>query len=51
MGIDYQLHRASVDVSRAFRQFQKADNDLWNEKVDSGVNHLNKGLDLNLIND
>ena len=44
MGIDFQLHRASVDTSRGFRQFQKADKALYNDKVDSAVSHLNKGL-------
>ena len=45
MGIDFQLHRASVDASKGFRQFQKADKAFWNDNVDSGVRHLNKGLD------
>ena len=45
MGIDFQLHRASVDTSRGFRQFQKADKALYDDKVDSAVRHLNKGLD------
>jgi tetratricopeptide (TPR) repeat protein len=43
MGIDYQAHRASVDTSKGFRQFQKADNALSNGNVDSAVTHLNKG--------
>ncbi len=44
MGIDYQVHRASVDTSKGFRQFQKADNELYKDNVDSAVRHLNKGL-------
>lgn len=46
MGIDYQVHRASVDISKGFRQFQKADNKLVDGNVDSAVNHLDKGLNL-----
>ena len=45
MGIDMQLHRASVDVAKGFRQFQRADNDVYKNNVDSAVRHLNKGLD------
>lgn len=44
MGVDYQLHRVSVDVSKGFRQFQKADNDVYKEEYDAASNHLNKGL-------
>ena len=46
MGIDYQVHRASVDMSKAFRQFQKADNAFADDKQDSAVNHLSRGYDL-----
>ena len=46
MGIDYQVHRASVDIAKAFRQFQKADNALAKDHTDSAVRHLEKGLDL-----
>ncbi|MBT8440200.1 MAG: hypothetical protein KJO91_10775 [Gammaproteobacteria bacterium] len=45
MGIDFQLHRASVDIAKGFRQFQKADSALSNDNIDSAVKHLNKGLD------
>ena len=45
MGIDFQLHRASVDIAKGFRQFQKADSELSNDNIDSAVRHLNKGLD------
>ena len=44
MGIDYQIHRASVDTSKGFRQFQKADKELYKDNVDSAVSHLKKGL-------
>jgi hypothetical protein len=44
MGIDYQIHHASVDMSKGFRQFQKADNALSKDHVESAVNHLDKGL-------
>lgn len=44
MGIDYQLHRVSTDVAKGFRQFQKADNDVYKGKFDAAVNHLDKGL-------
>jgi tetratricopeptide (TPR) repeat protein len=46
MGIDYQLHRVSVDAAKAYRQFQKADKEFNKGNVDSASNHLNKGLDL-----
>ena len=45
MGIDFQLHRASVDMSKGFRQFQKADNEFYKDNMDSAVRHLDKGLD------
>lgn len=45
MGIDFQLHRASVDIAKGFRQFQKADSALSKDNIDSAVRHLNKGLD------
>jgi tetratricopeptide (TPR) repeat protein len=43
MGIDYQVHRASVDTSKGLRQFQKAEKALAKGNVDSAVAHLNKG--------
>lgn len=46
MGIDYQVHRASVDMSKAFRQFQKADNAFYDDNEDSAVDHLSRGMDL-----
>ena len=42
--IDYQLHRASVDVAKAYRQFQLADNAWYEDKDDKAYNHLSKGL-------
>ena len=44
MGIDFQLHRASVDIAKGFRQFQKADTARYKDNVDSEVSHLSKGL-------
>jgi len=44
--IDYQLNRASVDISKAFRQFQLADNAYYEENADATVKHLSKGLNL-----
>ncbi len=44
--MDYQIHRASINMSKAFRQFQKADNAFVKDKDDSGEKHLAKGLDL-----
>jgi tetratricopeptide (TPR) repeat protein len=46
MGIKLQVHEASWDMSRAFRQFQWADKDLGNAKEDAAVNRLQKGLKL-----
>ena len=44
MGIDFQLHRASVDVSKGYRQFQKADSARYKGNLDSTASHLDKGL-------
>jgi tetratricopeptide (TPR) repeat protein len=44
--IDYQLHRVSVDVAKAFRQLQKADKDLSKGNVDRASKHYDKGLKL-----
>ena len=44
--VDYQLNRASVDVSKAFRQFQMADNAYYEENLDATVNHMSRGLNL-----
>ena len=44
MGIDFQIHRISVDISKGYRQFQKADSAANKDNLDSAVSHLNKGL-------
>ena len=44
MGINYQMHRASANIAKGFRQFQKADNELAKNNVDSAVKHYDKGL-------
>jgi len=44
--IDYQLHRASVDMAKANRQFQLADNAFYDGKDNAAMNHLSKGLNL-----
>ncbi|MEL4455752.1 hypothetical protein [Lutimonas vermicola] len=46
MGEKIQIFEANVDMSRAFRQFQKADNAFAKDKDDSAEKHLAKGLDL-----
>ena len=46
IGIDYQLHRVSVDIAKGLRQFQKADKEFSKDNIDSTVKYLNKGLDL-----
>ena len=42
---DFQLHRAAVNMAKAFRQFQKADNAFVNGQDDAAVKHLSKGMD------
>lgn len=42
---NYEVHRASVNMSKAFRQFQKADNAFYDGKNDACVNHLSRGLE------
>lgn len=44
MGVDYQMHRASVNVAKGLRQFQKAETAYAKEKIDSTVGHIKKGL-------
>jgi hypothetical protein len=44
MGTKFQEHEASWDMSRAFRQFQRADKDFTNGKGDAAVDRLKKGL-------
>lgn len=45
MGMNFQVYRAAVNAAKGIRQFQKADEAIAREKVDSAVRHLNKGLD------
>ena len=45
MGIEFQMHRASVNLAKGFREFQKADSALSSDNVDRAVKHFNKGLD------
>jgi len=44
MGINFQLYRASVDISKGYRQFQKADSARSKGNLDSAASHLDKGL-------
>lgn len=44
MGLDYQLHRVSVDVAKGFQQLQKASTSLAKDNVATAVHHLNKAL-------
>lgn len=46
MGMNYQLTVAGFDVSKAMRQFQRADKAFSNENDDRGVKHLKKGFEL-----
>lgn len=44
MGENYQVYRAAVNAAKGIRQFQKADNEIDKDKVDSAVRHFDKGL-------
>lgn len=44
--IDHQLNRASVDISKGYRQFQLADNAFYDGNDNAAMNHLSRGLDL-----
>lgn len=46
MGVDYQVSKASWDVSRGIRQFQKAEKDLGKGYTNDAGDHLKKGLRL-----
>ena len=46
MGVDYQVNKASWDVSRGLRQFQKAEKDLGKGYTNDAGDHLKKGLKL-----
>jgi hypothetical protein len=39
------MWRASVNVAKGYRQFQKADKAMSNDKLDSALSHLKKGLE------
>ena len=45
MGVDYQLHRTSVNIAKGYRQIQKAATAFSKDNADSAVRHLNKALD------
>jgi len=45
MGIEFQMHRAAVDIAEGLRQVQKADAEFSRDNIDSTVKHYNKGLD------
>ena len=44
MGIEFQMSRASANIAKGFRQFQKADNELADDNINSAVKHFDKGL-------
>ena len=44
MGLDYQLHRVSVDIAKGYRQIQKAGTAISKGKADSAARHLNDAL-------
>lgn len=44
MGLDFQLHRVSVDMAKGYRQIQKAGTAFSKGKSDSAARHLNDAL-------
>ena len=44
MGLDYQLHRVSVDMAKGFRQLQKADSDIYRGEINRASTHYVNGL-------
>jgi len=44
MGETFQVYRAAVNAAKGIRQFQKADDKMDNDDVDSAVRHFDKGL-------
>jgi hemerythrin-like domain-containing protein len=44
MGETFQIYRAAVNVAKGIRQFQKADDQVDKDNVDSAVRHFDKGL-------
>ena len=45
MGENYQLHRVSIDMAKAYRQVHKADEAFNKDKADSAIEHLQKAHD------
>ena len=46
MGENYQVYRAAVNAAKGIRQFQKADNAIDKDNMDSAARHFDKGLGL-----
>ena len=46
MKIDYELNKASIDMSKAYRQFQLADNAFYDGNEDAAIRHLARGYEL-----
>ena len=46
MGENYQVYRAAVNAAKGIRQFQKADNAIDKDNVDSAARHLRQGARL-----
>lgn len=44
MGTDYQKHRVSTDISKGFRQLQKADADIYKGETNRASSHYVNGL-------
>ena len=44
MGQNFQVYRAAVNAAKGIRQFQKADNAIDKDNVDSAARHFDKGL-------
>jgi tetratricopeptide (TPR) repeat protein len=42
--VDYQVHRTSVNLSKGYRQIEKAATALSRGNADSAANHLDKAL-------
>jgi len=44
MGVNYQLDRVAANVTKGYRQLEKAANAMTKGKTDSAVSHYNEGL-------
>jgi hypothetical protein len=44
MGTDYQKHRVSIDISKGFRQLQKADSEILKGEINRASSHYVNGL-------